>query len=39
MSLLEAYMLQRRREQLRLWLGYSAISLTCIGMVVLMLYI
>ena len=39
MSLLEAYMQQRRRAQTRLWLGYTAANLACIGMLLLMLYL
>jgi hypothetical protein len=39
MSLLEAYMLQRRRAQIRMWVGYAAVNLACLGMILLMMYI
>jgi hypothetical protein len=38
MSPLEAYLLQRRRAQVRLWLGYAAANLVCVAMLLLMLY-
>ena len=39
MSLLEAYLLQRRRAQVRMWLGFAAVNLACVGMIVLMMYV
>ena len=39
MSRLEAYLAQRRRAEMRLWLGYGTVSAACMAMILLMLYV
>jgi hypothetical protein len=39
MSLLEAYLVERRKAQRRLWLGYTAANVACVAMLLLMLYV
>lgn len=39
MSLLEAYLEQRRREQMRTWILFAAANLACVAMLLLMLYV
>ena len=39
MSALEAYLVQRRRAEQRVWLGFIAANLACVGMVALMFYL
>lgn len=39
MTTLQAYLQERRRAQVRMWIGYTAANLACIGMILLMLYV
>lgn len=38
MSLLEAYLQQRRREQVRTWIAFAAANLVFVVMLLVMLY-
>lgn len=39
MSRLETYLIERRRAQMRMWIGYGVANIACIGMILLMLYV
>jgi hypothetical protein len=39
MSRLEAYLLQRRRDTIRMWIGYGLANAACIGAMALLLYL
>lgn len=39
MSLLDAYLRKVRRERIRLWFGFTAANLACLGIALLMLYV
>lgn len=39
MSLLQSYLLERRRRTIRMWIGYSAANVACLLMLLLMLYV
>jgi len=39
MSRLDAYLANRRRAEVRLWLGYCTVSAACMAMIMLMLYL
>lgn len=39
MTLMESYLIQRKRAAIRMWIGYALANLACLGAMALMLYL